>query len=168
MQKARFKSGCLSAIMRGCFWPCNIQKRFQVKRVYLKVLSSFILANAIAAQASEKTDKEIAERLKPAGEVCVEGDPCATAVVASTTGSGPRSGEDIYKASCTSCHDAGVAGAPKFGDADAWKPRIDQGADTLYANAINGINAMPAKGLCMDCSEEEVQASVDYIVENSQ
>ncbi len=139
-----------------------------MKRVYLKVVGSVILASAVAAQASEKTDKEIAERLKPAGEVCVEGDPCATAVVASTASSGPRSGEDIYKASCTTCHDAGVAGAPKFGDAGAWKPRIDKGAETLYANAINGINAMPAKGLCMDCSDEEVQASVDYILEASQ
>ena len=139
-----------------------------MKRVYLKVVSSVILASVVAAHASEKTDKEIAERLKPAGEVCVEGDACATAVVASTASSGPRSGEDIYKASCTSCHDAGVAGAPKFGDADAWKPRIDKGIDTLYANSISGVNAMPAKGLCMDCSDEEMQAVVDYMVEKSQ
>ncbi|MGI9286405.1 MAG: c-type cytochrome [Pseudomonadales bacterium] len=139
-----------------------------MKRVYLKIVSSVIFASAFSAQASEKTDKEIAERLKPAGEVCVEGDPCATAVVASTASSGPRSGEDIYKASCTSCHDAGVAGAPKIGDADAWKPRLDNGIDTLYSNSINGVNAMPPKGLCMDCSDEEMQAVVDYMVEKSQ
>ncbi len=158
--------------MRSLFWLRSVEKkRYQVKRVYLNVVSSVILAGAIVAHASEKTDQEIAERLKPAGEVCVEGDPCATAVVAtaaSGASSGARSGEDIYKASCTTCHDAGVGGAPKFGDADAWKPRLDKGIDTLYANAINGVNAMPAKGLCMDCSDEEMQAVVDYMVDKSQ
>ncbi len=140
-----------------------------MKRVYLKVLGFVILAATVAVQASEKTDKAIAERLKPAGEVCIEGDPCASevATVASAS-SGPRSGEDIYKASCTACHDTGAAGAPKFGDVAAWEPHVSKGIDTLHTNAVNGINAMPPKGTCADCSDEEVHAAVDYIVEASQ
>ncbi len=140
-----------------------------MKRVYLKVLGFVILAATVAVQASEKNDKAIAERLKPAGEVCIEGDPCASEVAAvASASSGPRSGEDIYNASCTACHGTGVAGAPKFGDAAAWEVHIAKGIDTLHTNAVNGINAMPPKGTCADCSDEEVHAAVDYIVEASQ
>ena len=55
-----------------------------------------------------------------------------------------------------------------IGDADAWAPRIDKGLDTLVSHAINGFNAMPAKGGCSSCPDEEIQASVEYIVEQSQ
>lgn len=116
-------------------------------------------------QASEKIAQEVADRTKPVGEVCIEGDPCAVQAASAAKPSGPRSGESIYSASCTSCHALGVAGAPLFGDAAQWAPRIAKGADTLYANSINGINAMPPKGLCMDCSDEEIQAAVDYMLD---
>ncbi|MFK7730727.1 MAG: cytochrome c5 family protein [Pseudomonadales bacterium] len=109
--------------------------------------------------------QEVADRTKPVGDVCVEGDPCAAQAAAAAKPSGPRSGEDIYSASCTACHAVGVSGAPKFGDAAQWAPRIAKGLDTLYANSITGINLMPAKGLCMDCSDEEIQASVDYMLD---
>ena len=81
--------------------------------------------------------------------------------------SGPRSGEDVYNASCMACHATGAGGAPKTGDVAAWKPRIAQGADTLHKHAIAGFNAMPAKGLCMTCSDDEVIAAVDFIVDKS-
>lgn len=123
------------------------------------------LVLSINLQASEKMAQEIADRTKPVGEVCIEGDPCAAQAASAAKPSGPRSGESIYNASCTSCHAIGVAGAPAFGDVAQWAPRIAKGLDTLYANSINGINAMPPKGLCMDCSEEEIQATVDYMVD---
>ena len=66
------------------------------------------------------------------------------------------------------CHDYGVLGAPKMGDVAAWASRLEQGIETVYANAINGIRAMPARGTCMDCSDDEIKASIDYIFENSQ
>ncbi|MGB2105947.1 MAG: c-type cytochrome, partial [Porticoccaceae bacterium] len=46
--------------------------------------------------------------------------------------------------------------------------RLTKGIETVYANAINGIGAMPAKGLCMDCSDDEIIATIDYMLENSQ
>ncbi|MER2012810.1 MAG: c-type cytochrome, partial [Psychrobacter alimentarius] len=55
-------------------------------------------------------------------------------------------------------------GSPIFGDAGAWGPRISKGKDTLYTHAINGFNAMPAKGGA-DIPDEEVQNAVDYMVE---
>ena len=68
----------------------------------------------------------------------------------------------------TACHATGAGGAPMLGDAVAWADRIAQGNDALYDHAINGLNGMPAKGLCMDCSDEEIQVAVDYMVVGSQ
>ena len=60
-----------------------------------------------------------------------------------------------------------VAGAPMLGDAGAWADRLTKGIETVYTNAINGINGMPARGTCMDCSDDEVIAAIDYILDNS-
>ena len=79
-----------------------------------------------------------------------------------------KSGEDIYGKSCIACHGSGAAGAPKLGDIAGWVPRIGQGIDTLYTHAIKGFNGMPAKGLCMDCSDDEIKVAVDYMVSKSQ
>ena len=67
----------------------------------------------------------------------------------------PAAIEQTYLRSCHSCHGTGVAGAPRTGDVAAWAPRMDKGVDTLVANAINGFQAMPPRGLCFDCTEEE-------------
>jgi cytochrome c5 len=55
-------------------------------------------------------------------------------------------GADVYKAQCAACHDAGLVGAPKFGDKAAWAPRITQGFDTLVNSTLNGKGAMGAQG----------------------
>jgi cytochrome c5 len=115
-------------------------------------------------QLTAQQEKDMSERLAPAGEVVLAGNVPEPTKVASA---GPRSGEDIYNSKCVACHSSGVGGAPKTGVASDWSPRIDQGMDVLYANAINGIRGMPAKGLCMDCSDDEVKAAVDYILEKS-
>jgi len=74
-------------------------------------------------------------------------------------------GQKIYQASCQACHVAGVAGAPKLGDKEAWAPRIAKGNDALLLSVKNGLNAMPPKGTCMSCSEDELRAAVEYMVE---
>lgn len=112
-------------------------------------------------------DDAMIERIKPAGEVCMAGSDCAAAPVAVVSSNEPRSGTQVYDSKCAMCHASGAAGAPKFGDAAAWVPRIGQGMDTLYTHAIAGFNGMPAKGLCMDCSDDEVKAAVDHMVDGS-
>lgn len=76
-------------------------------------------------------------------------------------------GQSVYEASCAVCHTAGVAGAPKYGDAGAWQPRIAQGVDALYQHSINGFNAMPAKGGNAALSDDDVKAAVDYMVNSA-
>ncbi len=139
-----------------------------MKQIIVLVTAGLLAVSLTSwAAVTKKVEQEIAERTKPVGEVCLQGEACASAVKSAAASSGPRSGEEIYNASCTSCHAAGVAGAPKLGDVASWEPRIAKGMETLYSNSINGINAMPAKGLCMDCSDEEMKAVVDYMVEAS-
>jgi cytochrome c5 len=73
-----------------------------------------------------------------------------------------KSGQDVFKAQCTTCHTAGVAGAPKFGDAAAWGPRIAKGFDALVNSALHGKNAMPAQG-GGDFDDIEVARAVAYM-----
>ncbi len=70
---------------------------------------------------------------------------------------------DKYNKSCAVCHAAGVAGAPKTGNAEAWAPRLEKGMDALVASVKNGLNAMPPKGMCFDCSDEEYMELINYM-----
>lgn len=77
-------------------------------------------------------------------------------------------GKKVYGATCSMCHAAGVAGAPKPGDKADWAPRIAQGMDTLYKHAIEGFTGakgmMPAKGGNTALSDDDVKAAVDHMV----
>lgn len=72
--------------------------------------------------------------------------------------------EDTYKTSCTFCHSTGAAGAPKTGDAAAWAPRLEKGMDALVKSSREGLNAMPPKGMCNTCSDEDFKALIEYMV----
>jgi len=110
-------------------------------------------------------DTAIAERIAPIGDVYLDGEiVTANTATASSEPAGPRSGEKIYNTYCVACHGTGVAGAPKKGDAVAWEPRAAQGESVLVKHAIEGFNAMPARGTCADCSDEEVIATVQFLL----
>ena len=105
-------------------------------------------------------------RIQPVATVCFEDDEVCDVTARSSgpsAGDGPRDGKAVYNAVCHTCHASGLLGSPIFGDAGAWGPRIAKGKDTLYTHAINGFNAMPAKGGA-DIPDEEVQNAVDYMV----
>jgi cytochrome c5 len=71
---------------------------------------------------------------------------------------------DRYNKTCAICHGSGVANAPKFGDAAQWQPRQAKGMETLVASVRNGLGAMPPKGMCMDCSDADYQALIEYMI----
>ena len=73
-------------------------------------------------------------------------------------------GKEIYDTKCFTCHASGVAGAPKFGDKAAWEPRIATGMDAIMKVVINGKGAMPPKGTCMDCSDADLKAATEYMI----
>ncbi|MFC4260661.1 c-type cytochrome [Marinobacter lacisalsi] len=135
----------------------------------MKLLAAVLVATGLTAGAvMASVEDQIRERIAPVGEVCLQGEDCGSAAPAAASNDGPRSGEDVYAAACQACHASGVAGAPVAGDADAWSSRVDKGMETLIDHAINGFNAMPPKGGCSSCSDEEIQAAVEYLVEQVQ
>jgi len=73
-----------------------------------------------------------------------------------------KSGEEVYKAQCIACHAAGAAGAPKFGDAAAWGPRIKTGFAALMNSSLKGKGAMGAQG-GGDFSDIEIGRAVAFM-----
>jgi len=116
-----------------------------------------------AASAQAATNDEIAKRIEPVGKVCVTGQECkGMEVAAATGGGGAKAPKDVIAKHCNACHGTGLLGAPKIGDKAAWKERADHqgGLDGILAKAITGINAMPPKGTCADCSDDELKGAI--------
>lgn len=105
----------------------------------------------------------------PAKPAATRAAPIAGAVVAAATPVASEKpdlthGQKIYGQACAFCHDKGVAGAPKSGDAAAWSPRLAQGIDVLHASALLGKGVMPAKGGNPALADADVRAAVDFLV----
>lgn len=147
-------------------------------------LAVYMLANAIHARTQGRYAEEnplkaeqVAQRLAPVAAVAIEGEAAPIIDNKPVTQPTPPSppavvepdGKAVYDSACFACHAMAIAGAPKFGDPQAWEARIAQGADTLYSRAINGYQGeqgiMPAKGGRADLSDAQVRAAVDYMVE---
>lgn len=71
--------------------------------------------------------------------------------------------EERYSKTCALCHASGAANAPKTGVSSDWTARMEKGMDTLVQNVENGLNAMPPKGMCMDCSADDFKALIEYM-----
>ncbi len=69
-----------------------------------------------------------------------------------------------YQMSCFACHGTGAAGAPLLGEVEVWEEVLAKGMEVVMANVINGLNAMPARGLCVSCSDGDLKSLVDYII----
>ncbi len=133
-------------------------------------LASFIGGNAF--DEIQNSPSAVHARIVPVAQVRLDGEvvPVAAAVpapaAAPAAGAG-KSGEEVYAAACAACHTAGVAGAPKTGDAAAWGTRFEQGLDALVASAVKGKGAMPAKGGIASLSDDEVRRAVVYLLSES-
>ena len=136
-----------------------------LKQVFVAMAAAVAVFMSVQAFAVSQAEKDaIAERIKPVGELCMQGESCAASAAVA---SGPRSGEAVYNAACMACHSTGAAGAPKVGDKAAWTARIAQGSDTLYKHTLEGIRGMPPRGTCSSCSDDEIKAATDYMVAGS-
>lgn len=125
-----------------------------------------LTVTAVAEPVPPGSDDAIRERLSPVGAVCRTGEDCGSATAAA--GGAALTGDAVYNQFCFACHASGVGGAPLFADAEAWAPRIAKGMDALMATTLNGLGAMPPRGTCMNCSDEELQAAVTYMVDEAQ
>ncbi len=138
--------------------------------VLVVVINSLVGSGLKGESTADMSAEAVAERIKPVGQLNT-GAPIvpevAVADAAPVAAGAARSGKEVYDSACFACHGTGAAGAPKIGDAAAWGPRIEKGIDGLLSSAINGLNAMPPRGTCGNCSDDELKAAVEYMVENS-
>ncbi len=127
---------------------------FVVPVIAIILLVTYVVTEKDPAAGSDAlTEQVVAQRLRPVGRVEVKdtSDPASLA-----------SGEQVYAAQCSACHTAGVAGAPKLGDAAAWGPRIATGHETLLTSALKGKGAMGPQG-GGDYSDIEIDRAVVYL-----
>ncbi len=123
-----------------------------------------VLWPVATAALSESQRERIAERLAPVGALCIEGEACAADIVVAP--SVPRDGAEIYRMYCTACHDTGIGGAPRISERADWPARLAQGDELIYQHALQGLNAMPARGACPNCTDGEIRAAVDYMLDS--
>ena len=152
-------------------------KVFSIVSVIIIVLAIFIaiIANIFAGYSASPSENYKAEiqnnhqRIVPSGKTNLASNPTIKqdVIVASVSESKAFSGEEVYNNVCMSCHTSGAAGAPVIGNSNQWSDRLSKGKDTLYANAINGIGIMPAKGGVSSLSDDEIKLAVDYILSES-
>ena len=112
--------------------------------------------------------RDVQKRIAPFDHVAVAGkDNSALAAVTAPTATAaadvPTTGEQAFTKVCGACHSTGVNGAPKVGDHAAWGPRIAQGKETLYKDAIGGKGNMPPKG-GTNWPDATIRMTVDYMV----
>jgi cytochrome c5 len=149
-------------------------------------IALFALARIVASQTQDKEVledatyvKNVEQRIAPFSQVAVAGQdntalaikPDAGNAQAGAAGAAemPKTGEALFQQTCSACHGAGIAGAPKAGDKAAWGPRIAKGMPTLYDHAMKGFQGsagvMPAKGGRTDAPDDLVKQAVDYMVD---
>jgi len=141
-----------------------------------KVLITIVAATLVIAGCGDKQDAAsdamdtttgmASDTAEPAGEMTSDAKESASEAV-SEVSDGGATGQKIYKQSCQACHANGVANAPKPGDKAAWAPRIATGMDAMLATAKKGKGAMPPKGTCMGCSDDDLKAAIEYMVNQS-
>lgn len=133
------------------------------------ILVALVYALTVAQFSGQRgagTPEEIAVRIDPVESVILAGaKPSAApapAAAPKATDEGP--GSAIYQKACMACHETGTAGAPKFGEKAIWEPRMAQGLDRLLQTAIAGKGAMPPRGTCMTCTDDDLKLAIEYML----
>ena len=117
-----------------------------------------------SSNSETMVENSVLERIKPVGEVRIDTSTQVASVEIVETA--VRSGEEIYNSKCAGCHTSGVMGSPKFASLEDWAPRIDLGLEKLTLSAIAGKGGMPAKGTCMDCTDNDIKITVQYMLDS--
>jgi cytochrome c5 len=122
------------------------------------VLLVQLVTSRPGADPNALTPESVAARIQPVGRIEF-GKPAEAP--------GARSGESIVKATCAGCHQAGVANAPKIGDANSWAPHLKEGLKGMLASAIKGKGAMPPRGGDASLTDEELARAIVYMANQS-
>ncbi|MBE8215823.1 MAG: cytochrome c5 family protein [Endozoicomonadaceae bacterium] len=146
---------------------------FENNTILISILSIVFLGSisswGLSLEPDKITRQLIESRIKSSHTICVKGEACAkNAYIPPQADREPMAAAAIYKKYCTACHENGAFKAVKINDKAVWKKRLDEaknGYKGLLEIVITGIGLMPPKGLCTDCSDEELEATIRYMVE---
>jgi cytochrome c5 len=129
-----------------------------------QVLDEPMMRSSVQARIAPPVRVAVAGQDNTALKIVPVANPNAAVAVLATY----KNGTEVFEGTCKACHGAGIAGAPKAGDAAAWAPRIAKGKATLYEHALKGFTGtagvMPAKGGRTDLSDDLIKQAVDHIV----
>ncbi len=142
---------------------------YLTKLLILLCLSAFVNLLVWFCAYAEISDDDmsaaaIMTRLKPEGIVDIEGTAKIIVLTENDSARPERGGSEIYQSTCVICHGSGVAGAPIFGNRQAWAPRKAKGMAVLLNHALHGYNYMPPRGSCTDCTDSEIQEAIRYML----
>ncbi|WP_298622374.1 c-type cytochrome [uncultured Legionella sp.] len=136
----------------------------------LFIVALFTVISFLLFALDDIDRQQIQQRIQPIGKVRVQEDGNGAS---STEGQDKtveqvekkEPGQATYEQYCIVCHRDGLAGAPKFHDSNDWKPRISgRTIDELVASSVKGMNAMPAKGTCAECTDDDLKAAIQYMM----
>lgn len=140
------------------------------KKLIVVIVLAFLIPITLAVMVAQLatsgrrgtagSEEAVLRRIQPVARVEVAGPPAGGQAGAQTP-------EEIYKATCAACHDAGVAGAPKTGDKAAWAPRIAMGLEKLTESAIKGKGAMPPRGGAANVSDGDLARVIAFMANKS-
>lgn len=160
----------LAAVLAGCGGDSQEVDQETTSTLIQPVARVELQAEEAEAEAEAPAEGDAAQAEAGAGEQTAAGDAAAeggeAAAEEAPAAAAGRGGEEVYKASCSVCHAAGVAGAPVLGNEEQWAPRIEKGLDANVASVINGLGAMPPRG-GSNATDEELQATVIYMMNES-
>lgn len=127
---------------------------FVVPIVIIIMLANFVdFGSKDGAGSDSMAEESVARRLQPVGSIEIKDANDVASL---------KTGEQVYQAQCVACHASGAAGAPKFGDAAAWGPRVGAGYEALLSSALKGKGSMGAQG-GGDFSDFEIGRAVVYM-----
>lgn len=140
-------------------------------RLQILLLVSLFSGGLIAEVDFDQQD--IQKRIEPVGKVRIEEsevtkDSSKQQNTSEEVAKKESPGQAIYEQYCVICHRDGLAGAPKFQNKDDWQARLDaKKLEGLLNSVKNGLNAMPAMGTCVDCSDEDLKQAIQYMLPKS-
>ena len=122
--------------------------------VLFYAVANIVTSDLVNEDHDGRMQAKIEENIRPVGQVNVGSVPASAPAAAGAAAAAPRSGDEVYNSACAACHASGVAGAPKLGDG-------------LLSSVVNGLNAMPPKGSCATCSDDELKAAIEHMLSQS-
>ncbi len=138
----------------------------------LSMMVCFVFSSFSLYAIDDVESNKIQQRIQPIGQVHVQVENGTSTPIKvdnkAVVEVKKEVGKDVYEKHCIVCHRDGLAGAPKVQDDKDWKPRLaGRTIQDLVASSIKGLNAMPAKGTCIECTDKDLEAAIQYMLPKS-